>query len=64
MSSNLFEDTEARRVARSTFDRPVVLRAGAGTGKTAALVARVISWMTPKYTVSCTASTICLRFMR
>jgi len=46
MSSNLFEDTEARRVARSTFDRPVVLRAGAGTGKTAALVARVISWIT------------------
>jgi len=37
-------DEEARRAARTLFDRPVVLEAGAGTGKTAALVARVIHW--------------------
>ena len=37
-------DEEARRAARSDFDRSVVLEAGAGTGKTAALVARVMHW--------------------
>ncbi len=44
--SQLKSDTEARRVARTEFRRPVVLRAGAGTGKTAALVARVVAWVT------------------
>ena len=37
-------DAEARRLAQTLFDRPLVLEAGAGTGKTAALVARVIAW--------------------
>ena len=37
-------DTRARRLAQSVFDRPLVLQAGAGTGKTATLVARVVSW--------------------
>ncbi|MBK8482116.1 MAG: UvrD-helicase domain-containing protein [Proteobacteria bacterium] len=38
------EDARARELARSELVRPVVLEAGAGTGKTAVLVARVISW--------------------
>lgn len=37
-------DRAARAAACRTFDRPVVLEAGAGTGKTSTLVARVISW--------------------
>ena len=39
-------DGLARRVARTEFDRPVIMRAGAGTGKTAALVARIVAWCT------------------
>jgi ATP-dependent helicase/nuclease subunit A len=37
-------DREARRLAQSEFVRPVVLEAGAGTGKTTTLVARVLAW--------------------
>lgn len=37
-------DARARRIARGDFGRPIVLEAGAGTGKTAALVARVATW--------------------
>jgi ATP-dependent helicase/nuclease subunit A len=37
-------DQEARLAAQTVFDRPVVLEAGAGTGKTAALVARAVAW--------------------
>lgn len=37
-------DAEARLVAQTVFDRPVVLEAGAGAGKTAALVARIVAW--------------------
>jgi ATP-dependent helicase/nuclease subunit A len=37
-------DAEARRAAQEVFDRPFVLEAGAGTGKTAALVSRVLAW--------------------
>jgi ATP-dependent exoDNAse (exonuclease V) beta subunit len=37
-------DREARIIAQTVFDRPVVLQAGAGTGKTAALVHRVVAW--------------------
>ena len=37
-------DVEARRVARSVFDRPVWIEAGAGTGKTTVLVERILSW--------------------
>ena len=37
-------DARARRRVQSVFDRPIVLEAGAGTGKTATLVARIIAW--------------------
>ena len=37
-------DEEARRLAQTEFERPVVLEAGAGTGKTTTLVARVLAW--------------------
>ena len=37
-------DRQARLAAQTVFDRPVVLEAGAGTGKTAALVARIVAW--------------------
>ncbi len=40
----LDEDAEARRLAQTFFERPLVLEAGAGTGKTSALVARVVAW--------------------
>src|SRR3990172_979335 len=38
------EDERSRRLARTVFDRPLVLEAGAGTGKTGALVWRVVFW--------------------
>jgi ATP-dependent helicase/nuclease subunit A len=37
-------DDRARDLAQSVFDRPLVVEAGAGTGKTTALVARVLAW--------------------
>ena len=37
-------DAEARRRAVTEFDRPLMLAAGAGTGKTATLVVRVAHW--------------------
>lgn len=37
-------DELARRATRRQFTRPLVLEAGAGTGKTAALVGRVLVW--------------------
>jgi len=37
-------DLEARKAAQTVFDRPVALEAGAGTGKTATLVARIAAW--------------------
>lgn len=37
-------DGEARRLGRTEFAVPVVLEAGAGTGKTAVLVARMVHW--------------------
>ena len=37
-------DADARRMATTCFDRPLMLEAGAGTGKTATLVARVVHW--------------------
>jgi superfamily I DNA/RNA helicase len=37
-------DQEARRAAQREFERPLVLEAGAGTGKTAILVARLLAW--------------------
>lgn len=38
------QDCLARWVAQSVFDRPLAMEAGAGTGKTATLVSRIISW--------------------
>lgn len=38
-------DEAARRAAQSVFDRPLVLEAGAGTGKTSTLVARIVVWL-------------------
>ncbi len=43
MIAPLGDDT-ARRLARELFDRPLLLEAGAGTGKTSALVARLLAW--------------------
>jgi len=37
-------DAEARRAAQTVFDRPLLLEAGAGTGKTTTLVARALAW--------------------
>jgi superfamily I DNA/RNA helicase len=37
-------DAAARRLAQTDFTRPLVLEAGAGTGKTTTLVARVLAW--------------------
>jgi ATP-dependent helicase/nuclease subunit A len=38
------EDAQARALAISSFDRPLFLEAGAGTGKTTTLVARIVTW--------------------
>lgn len=38
------EDHAARDAARRTFERPFVLEAGAGTGKTSVLTARILTW--------------------
>jgi len=38
------QDQAARLLAQSEFRRPLVLEAGAGTGKTTTLVARVLAW--------------------
>jgi ATP-dependent helicase/nuclease subunit A len=40
----LARDREARSLAQARFDRPLVLEAGAGTGKTTTLIARLLSW--------------------
>ena len=37
-------DAAARRLAQTEFDRPVAVEAGAGTGKTTVLVARILAW--------------------
>jgi len=37
-------DRDARRAAQTRFDRPLVLQAGAGTGKTTTLIARLLAW--------------------
>ena len=38
-------DSQARHSARTQFDRPVALEAGAGTGKTTTLIARLVAWL-------------------
>ena len=43
--SRLLElDTEARELAHTEFETPLVIEAGAGTGKTALLTARAVAW--------------------
>ena len=42
--STLQADESARRLANRCFDAPVWIEAGAGTGKTALLVARLCVW--------------------
>jgi ATP-dependent helicase/nuclease subunit A len=37
-------DETAQRAALTVFDRPIVLEAGAGTGKTTVLVNRILAW--------------------
>src|SRR5262245_14922340 len=37
-------DAAARALSQREFARPIALEAGAGTGKTATLVARVLAW--------------------
>lgn len=44
-SEGLFaEDERSRILAQTEFNRPLILEAGAGTGKTAVLVARIVNW--------------------
>ena len=38
------DDSNDRHEARTCFDKPLVVTAGAGTGKTTTLVARVLTW--------------------
>ena len=38
------DDDDARRLAQTEFDRPLAVEAGAGTGKTTVLVARILAW--------------------
>ncbi|HXU33355.1 MAG TPA: UvrD-helicase domain-containing protein [Thermoanaerobaculia bacterium] len=40
----LAADRSARQLAQTEFERPLVLEAGAGTGKTTTLVARLLAW--------------------
>ena len=40
----LQEDQKARWVAQSEFSKHIVVEAGAGTGKTATLIARIVFW--------------------
>jgi ATP-dependent exoDNAse (exonuclease V) beta subunit len=42
--SDLAADRRARLLARTRFERPLVLEAGAGTGKTTTLIARLLAW--------------------
>jgi ATP-dependent helicase/nuclease subunit A len=38
------DDAASRRLAQTEFVRPLLLEAGAGTGKTTVLVARIVAW--------------------
>ncbi|MCD6498076.1 MAG: UvrD-helicase domain-containing protein [Deltaproteobacteria bacterium] len=40
----LEQDSQARRTAQTDFENPLVVEAGAGTGKTAILTARILVW--------------------
>ncbi|MEN8180954.1 MAG: UvrD-helicase domain-containing protein [Myxococcota bacterium] len=37
-------DAATRRIAQTRFDRPLLVEAGAGTGKTRVLVSRIVAW--------------------
>jgi len=37
-------DASGRRIAQTCFDRPLLVQAGAGTGKTRVLVGRLVAW--------------------
>jgi ATP-dependent helicase/nuclease subunit A len=37
-------DARARSIAQTVFDRPIVIEAGAGTGKTTILCCRIVAW--------------------
>jgi ATP-dependent exoDNAse (exonuclease V) beta subunit len=39
------DDAGSRRLAQTEFARPLLLEAGAGTGKTTVLVARIVAWL-------------------
>ncbi len=43
-SELLAEDERGRRAAQTEFERPLLLEAGAGTGKTTTLISRVLAW--------------------
>ena len=43
-SRQLELDCEARELAHREFSRPLIIEAGAGTGKTALLTARAVAW--------------------
>jgi len=40
----LEQDKQARELAHTEFERPLIIEAGAGTGKTALLTARAVAW--------------------
>ena len=44
LASRRAADAHSRHLAQTEFARPVAIEAGAGTGKTAILVARVLAW--------------------
>jgi len=44
MSDARADDARARSIAQTEFERPLVIQAGAGTGKTSVLVARIVAW--------------------
>ncbi|MCU0222630.1 MAG: UvrD-helicase domain-containing protein [Acidobacteria bacterium] len=39
------DDDRSRRVARTEFERPLLLDAGAGTGKTTVVASRIVAWL-------------------
>jgi ATP-dependent helicase/nuclease subunit A len=53
----LATDRAARAAAQTRFDRPLVLEAGAGTGKTTTLIARLLAWcLGPGWERACAAA--------
>jgi ATP-dependent helicase/nuclease subunit A len=53
----LERDAISRAAAQTRFDRPLVLEAGAGTGKTTTLIARLLAWcLGPGWERACAAA--------